>query len=113
MLTSQLQHHLLSHSAFTPIATYVKDCQPSIFRLMTSEPLQEELVPEWQKLCNGLLSLIHNTTLPYDDGFCERLLGTLVRLVEIAVHATFVAQLEESRHIEFVSCPYRLCLGES
>lgn len=85
------------------MASYSKDCQPSIFRLMTREPLQEELVPEWQKLCNGLLALIHNTTLPYDDGFCERLMGTLVRLVEIAVQATFVELLEEERHIEFVS----------
>lgn len=102
-LISQLQHHLLSHSVFTPMATYVKDCQPSIFRLMTSEPLQEELVPEWQKLCNGLLSLIHDTKLPYDDGFCERLLGTLVRLVEIAVHGTFLEHLDEARNIEFVS----------
>lgn len=70
---------------------------------MMSEPPQEGLVPEWQKLCNGLLALIHNTTLPYDDGYSERLLGTLVRLVEIAVHATFAEQLEESRHIDFVS----------
>lgn len=85
------------------MATFSKEYQPSIFRLMMSEPRQEELVPEWQKSCNALLSLIHNSTLVYDDGFCERLLGTLERLVEIAVHCTFQEHLEEARHIEFVS----------